>query len=64
LPVVENDLKPAARGVCFVPIAMPSLTGHVVLAGIFWIDTVFRYALENFACKMSLLIINFFVSIR
>ncbi len=34
MPIVETDLKPAAIGVCLAPIAVPSLTGHVVLAGI------------------------------
>jgi hypothetical protein len=42
LPIVETDLKPAAIGVCLAPTAVPSLTGHVVLAGIFKTDTVFN----------------------
>ena len=53
LPTVETDLTPAAIGVCLLPIAVPSCTGHVVLAGIFRTDTVFNSALANFGCRMS-----------
>jgi hypothetical protein len=44
--------KPAATGVCLVPIVMPSFTGHAVLAGIFNTDIVFKYALENLDCRI------------
>jgi hypothetical protein len=54
LPIVETDLKPAAIGVCLVPIAVPSLTGQVDLAGIFNKDTVFKSAFENFDYRLSL----------
>jgi hypothetical protein len=48
MPTVEPDLTAAAIGMCLFTIAVPSLTGQVVLAGIFNTDTVFKSALENF----------------
>jgi hypothetical protein len=46
-----------------LPYCWANLTRLVVLGGIFNTDTVFKSALNNFDCRLSLWNINFFVSV-
>jgi hypothetical protein len=64
LPIVETDLNPATIGVHLAPIAVPSLTGNVVLAGIFKTDSVFRSAFGLFCFQDITLEYKLFFSVR